>query len=533
VKKLITLAAVVVLAASSVTAGCTSDPEEPKQGDGGRAAGPPGTLRILAGSELSDIEPMKNEIKAATGVTLDLKYTGTLDGVEQVYTGAAAKQYDAIWFSSNRYLELHGGAQDKIGNSTKVMSSPVVLGVRSAPARELGWDKRRPTWKEIAEAGASGRFTYGMTNPAASNSGFSALVAAASALAGASTAITGDQVREVSPQLTAFFTGQVFTAGSSGWLADAFPPRTDVSGLVNYESVLLSMKARGVDITLVHPSDGVVTADYPLTLLAGVPDDVRDRYQRVADYLRREDVQRRLVETTNRRPVVASAAPADRFVGPLVELPFPVQLDTADALISAYLNTLRRAPRTLYVLDLSGSMQGDRIAKLKQAMTALTGSDTSLSGKFSRFANREQVLLVPFSTRPMAVQRYEVPAERPEAELNRIRAAINGLSVGGDTAIYDALVTAYTEAQTLITADPSRFTTIVLLTDGVRTTGRDLAGFTSFQAGAPTKIPVFPVLFGESVVSDMNEVAKVTGGKVFDGRTLPLQEVFKEIRGYQ
>jgi Ca-activated chloride channel family protein len=352
-------------------------------------------------------------------------------------------------------------------------------------------------------------------------------------LAGATTAITGDQVRQVSPQLTAFFKGQSFTAGSSGWLADAFPAKTDVSGIINYESVLLSMKAKGVDITLVHPSDGVVTADYPLTLLAGVSNDARDRYQRVVDYLRTEDVQRKLVEKTNRRPVVASAAAADRFVGPLVELPFPVQLDTADALISAYLNTLRRAPRTLYVLDLSGSMQGDRIAKLKQALTALTGADTSLSGKFSRFANREQVLFVPFSTRPMAVQRYEVPAQAPEAELARIRGAVQAMQVGGDTAIYDALVTAYTEAQALINADPSRLTTIVLLTDGVRTTGRDINGFKTFQAAAPTKIPVFPVLFGESVQKEMEDVAAVTGGKWFDARTVSLPEVFKEIRGYQ
>jgi Ca-activated chloride channel family protein len=214
-----------------------------------------------------------------------------------------------------------------------------------------------------------------------------------------------------------------------------------------------------------------------------------------------------------------------------VELPFPVRLDTADALIAAYLNNLRRAPRTLYVLDLSGSMAGDRIRKLKTAMTALTGSDTSLSGLFSRFANREQVLLVPFNTRPMAVQRYEVPAENPEAELNRIRGAVEALKVGGDTAIYEALVTAYDEARRLIAADPSRFTTIVLLTDGVRTTGRDLNAFKASVTGP--LIPVFPVLFGESVVAEMEEVARVTGGRVFDGRTGSLQEVFKEIRGYQ
>jgi Ca-activated chloride channel family protein len=524
----------VVLAAG----GCTSEDPKPNTGGGGQqvAPGPNGTLRVLAGSELADLEPLLPDIKAATGVAIQLDYIGTLDGVEQVASGAAAKQYDAIWFSSNRYLELHGDARDKISTATKVMSSPVVLGLRPATAQALGWDARRPTWKEIAEAGAAKKFTYGMTSPAASNSGFSALVAMASALAGTGAALTEEQVRQVSPQLAAFFAAQAFTAGSSGWLADAFRKRTDVAGLVNYESVLLSLKSSGVDLTIVHPNDGVVTADYPLTLLAGAPDDARDRYQRVADYLRREEVQRTLVDRTSRRPVVAAAAPADRFVGPLVELPFPVQLATADALIAAYGNTLRRAPRTLYVLDLSGSMSGERIDKLKAAMRALTGQDTSLSGRFSRFAGREQVLLVPFSSRPKTIQRYEVPPDNAGPELDRIRAAVDGFSAGGDTAIYDALVAAYQEAQRLIVADPSRFTTIVLLTDGQRTTGRDLAAFQQFHSGLPTDVrtvPVFPVLFGESVVDEMTTVAGLTGGRTFDARDASLAAVFKEIRGYQ
>jgi Ca-activated chloride channel family protein len=196
---------------------------------------------------------------------------------------------------------------------------------------------------------------------------------------------------------------------------------------------------------------------------------------------------------------------------------------------------LRRAPRTLYVLDLSGSMQGDRIDKLKAAMKALTGQDTSLSGRFSRFANREQVVLIPFSSRPMTTQRYEVPPDQPGPELDRIRAAIDAFRVGGETAIYDALVVAYEEAQRQIAADPSRFTTIVLLTDGQRTTGRELAAFRSFHGGlgAARTVPVFPVLFGESAVGEMTEVARITGGRTFDGRSESLAAVFKEIRGYQ
>ena len=76
----------------------------------------------------------------------------------------------------------------------------------------------------------------------------------------------------------------------------------------------------------------------------------------------------------------------------------------------------------------------------------------------------------------------------------------------------------------------------MLLTDGERTAGRDLAGFRRFHSGLPAAVravPVFPVLFGESVVGEMDEVARLTGGRTFDGRSDSLPAVFKEIRGYQ
>ena len=46
-------------------------------------------------------------------------------------------------------------------------------------------------------------------------------------------------------------------------------------------------------------------------------------------------------------------------------------------------------------------------------------------------------------------------------------------------------------------------------------------------------MPVFSVLFGEANPGALQQIADATGGRVFDARTAPLNEVFKEIRGYQ
>ena len=145
--------------------------------------------------------------------------------------------------------------------------------------------------------------------------------------------------------------------------------------------------ARAAD--LIYPKEGIVTADYPFMLLnAGK----RDAYEKVVDYLRTPDVQRRIMTDTARRPVVPGVALDTRFPTQiLVELPFPSKLDTIDALLTVYLDQIRRPASAIFVLDLSGSMEGDRLDSLKTALNALTGTDTSLTGQFSRFRAREEV----------------------------------------------------------------------------------------------------------------------------------------------
>ena len=128
----------------------------------------------------------------------------------------------------------------------------------------------------LSSAAGAGKFTYGMTNPVSSNSGFSALVGVAAALSGTGAPLDQQTIDKVAPQLRGFFSAQRVTSGSSGWLSDTYaadPGRAD--GLINYESVLLTLNASHKlpePLTLVYPADGVVTADYPLTRLASASD---------------------------------------------------------------------------------------------------------------------------------------------------------------------------------------------------------------------------------------------------------------------
>lgn len=523
-------------------AGCSDPPSAAPLGEP-----EPGTLRILAGSELADMQPVLDEAEKATGVKVKFTFTGTLEGAEALANGSVDGKYDAIWFSSNRYLAGIPEAAKRLGNQAKIMSSPVVLGLAQSVVQRLGWAGKPVSWGEIAAQAGKKAFSYGMTDPSASNSGFSALVGVASALAGAGNAIDARQIAAVTPQLTQFFSAQALSSGSSGWLSDAYTrratgqdPGQKVDGLINYESVLLSANASGKlpePLTLVYPSDGVVTADYPLSLLASAGDDARSAHQRLSDYLRTPDVQKKIMDTTQRRPVVPGVALGPQFAArDLVELPFPATQQAVDALLQAYFDKIRRPSRTLYVLDTSGSMEGDRIDSLKTALAGLTGADNSLTGRFRRFRSREEVTMLPFNTSPGRPQTFTVPEQDPTAVLGQIKAFAEGLTARGGTAIYDSLSDAYRVLEPLAARDPDRFTSIVLMTDGENANGSSPAEFQASFGSLPAamkQVPVFTVLFGEGSGDELTQVATQTGGKVFDARKVQLSDVFKEIRGYQ
>ncbi|MEU9931324.1 substrate-binding domain-containing protein [Streptomyces anulatus] len=509
---------------------CTTDRNAGRdsgRGDDGRPR--TGTVRVLASSELSDMDPLLEKAREATGITVRPTWAGTLDAVERLASGKADGAYDAVWLSSNDYLRLDPEAARRIASETPLMASPVALGVRPATVRRLGWDADAVSWAQVHRAVAAGELTYGMTDPSRSNSGFAALISVASGLSGAQAALTEADVREAGPKLKEFFAGQRLTSGSSGWLASAYARRSTVDALINYESVLLSLnRDTGAGLTVIRPRDGVVTADYPLSALTGATPDARDAVRALAEHFRSTGVQREITARTLRRPVVAAARPAD----PLSpeqrrELPFPGTRSVADGLLSSYEHRLRRPSRTVYVLDTSGSMKGGRLAQLKSALNGLTGE----------FREREQVTLLPFGSTVKQVRTHTVDPADPKAGPAAIRADTAALSAEGDTAIYSSLAAAYDH---LGPDTESAFTSIVLMTDGENTAGRSAAEFASFYRALPAArqvTPVFPIVFGDSDRPELESIASLTGGRLFDGTKEEgpgsLDGAFEEIRGYQ
>lgn len=529
------LCAVLVAAAAA----CSRDPQSAsgENAEAGAASGP--AFTILAGSELKDVETQLGDgIRQATGVNVRFTYAGTLDAIDRLNAG---ERFDAVWVSHGKYLAMNPSLKARIATQDKIMLSPVIVGVKASKAAELGWDKTDPTWKDIADAASGGRFTFGMTHPASSNTGFTAVIGIAAALASNPDALT--EADAANPALKAFFGGQRMTAGSSGWLADAYaedPSRVD--GIINYESVILSLNASGrlrEPLVPVYPKEGIITADYPLMLLEGAR---RADYDRLVQYLRSAQFQTRLSAATLRRPVSPDAAAAASIPQrTLIELPFPGQPQVIERLLESFLADVRIPSTSRYVLDLSGSMdQAGRLDQLKAAMMTLAGGEAgSLNGRYARFQNRERIGLIPFNGAPMETLAFDMgdTPERNRATLAAIRAAVEPMRADGDTAIYESVRRALIElANEKRAGGGERFYTVVLMTDGENRQGIDLQSLLRWrerQDEALKSIRVFPIIFGEADAEEMNALAAATGGKAFNARSASLALVFKDIRGYQ
>lgn len=490
-------------------------------------------LKVLAGSELKDIEPMLEMIKSKTGVQLQMEYIGTLDGAEKLTSQPGL--YDIAWFSHAKYLSLLQADKKLIQAQEKIGISPVIPAVKESLAKQWGWiNNPEIAWSQIAEKVKAGQLNYAMTDPTASNSGFSTVMSVQAAFSNKGDAITAQDVD--AEKLKIFFSGHSLTAGSSAFLSESYlQDQAKLGGIFNYESELLKLNRNPLlkeKLVLIYPKEGTVTADYPLILLNK---EKSADYQKVVDYLKSAEFQTWMMTNTDRRPVNPAVAIGAQFPkGYLMDLPFPNNIATVNEILFAYLNDRRKPSHSFFVLDLSGSMQGDRIAALKEAMTNLTGDDISITGRFAQFRNREKITIITFSHEVMDTREFTIDKEG--VVLKEVKNYITDLSLGGGTAIYTALQTAYLQAEEARKADPNRFYSIVLMTDGENRDGISYEAFNEYykkDIDYLAGIRTFPILFGDASPDEMQSLAALTGGKTFDSRKSSLSQAFKQIRGYQ
>ncbi|KAB2933086.1 MAG: VWA domain-containing protein [Candidatus Contendobacter sp.] len=531
-----------LLAVVTMALAACDQPSAPASSSGSTAAPAAAGFSILATSDLRDAEPLAGMIQQATGVKVRFVFGGTMESADKVINGKA--DTDAAWFANAKYVLSDPAGQARVKMQEKIMLSPLVIGVSQSDAQRLGWTgDAKVTWQSIAEAAQAGKLRYAMSNPASSNQGFMALMGVAAAFADKPEALTLADVRK--DRVREFLAGYKLVGDNSTYLAEKFIEKqgAEINAFINYESWLLSLNQSGKlrePLALIYPHEGVATADYPLLLL---DDAKRADYVKIVDYLKGPGAQRWLAEKTLRRlldPEVArqtaSLFPSGRL---LVELPFTADRAVADALLDAYMNQFRTPIASVFVLDVSGSMnEAGRRQGLVESLHFLAGADNSITGRLARLASRERVIMLPFSTMVLPQRQFDIPAnDQAKAQtFAQIRSYADGLRMEGRTRLYDAALAALKFLTDEKMKNPGYLYSVVLFTDGQSNEGLDLAGFQqAYQQLSPAArdIPVFAILYGEGNVNALEAVAQLTRGKTFDARKVRLPTVFREIRAYQ
>ncbi|MBL6750709.1 MAG: substrate-binding domain-containing protein [Nevskia sp.] len=492
-------------------------------------------LVILASNGLKDLEFLKGPMEAAAGRPIRFQYAGTLELVDRLRESGAVDT-DFAWPASGFFVRIN--VPQKILAEAEIARSPVVLGLKRARAHDLGWDRQAPSWDEIAQTVRRENLSLGMTNPIASDLGLAALLAATVATTrGAALEAAGMDLAK----LKSLYSGSALIGGSAGWLSDSYLRQEQrLDGMINYESHVMALNAANslvAPLAVIGPRDGTVFADWPLMLVNPAR---RAEYDRVVAYLRSPQVQQQIVARSWRRPVIGGVKLPPQFAGkPPRAVTEEPRAAFVDAMLGTYQSQLRVPSHSYFVLDISGSMAEEhRMDELKSALMVLAGSDhNSLSGHYAAFQPRERTALTTFNS--AVVGHLDVDFGNPAGytqALGRFRDFVDALQPRGGTAIYDAVRATYEQALQDRKQWPDYYRSIVLMTDGQSSSGASFEAFRDWYQALPESahdIPVFTIRFGEADAAEMNALAELTGGRVFDAKEAGLIPVFKEIRGYQ
>ena len=502
---------------------CSADEDEPV------------TLRVLASSELSDMQPLLDDLRRDTGIRLEMEYQGTVEAADSL--AASTYRHDLAWLSSSRPFQLllkKHGRQTESPLSTSTMRSPVVVGMKPEVAQRLRRTASdgQVSWADLADAAAAGTLKYAMADPRSANSGLSALVGVATAAAATGGALRPEDVS--CDRLRGFFAGHALTVDSSSGLAAAYERSEDrLDALITYESELLALNRAGtlrVPLEVVYPKDGIVLSDYPLMLL---DPSKRAAYDRLTAWIRSGPVQRKIMERTLRRPIAPELTRIPGLRAPLGNaLYFPDSQAVVDRLLADYAAARSGGPaRVLLLLDFSTSMRGERIANLRATIDGLSGTDDSRSGKFTRFHLGETLTVLRFGGR--VLDERTVTYTKPR-DLDRLRGFVAGDRFDPGTAVWSALDHAYRTAADAVATNPRQRVSIVLMTDGESNAGLSLDAFLGRYAALPPAaraVRTYTVRYGDADPRELDRAAEATGGHMVDATEQSLLNAFKEIRG--
>lgn len=431
--------------------------------------------------------------------------------------------------------------QRRVAEQTRYAVSPIVIAAFESAARELGWPEQPIGWQDIQRQ-ATNDPDFKWNHPSTNNaSGLLATLAEFYAGAGLTRGLTEeaataqstlDYVRAVEATVRFYGEGEQVIVERLAAEGRAF-----LDAFVGQEQVVIdwNKNQRGEPLVAIYPAEGTLWTDHPLALLelggAGeqsVTENQRLTFQALASFLTSAEAQQQLLDAgyrpadlslrldTEGSPFSNTTYVDWRQPQTTLQMPSPAVVDVVQN-VWAY---TKRPTNVFLVADTSGSMEGSKIDRAREALAAFVGA---IRGE------RDKVGLVEFGT---SIKNYVPLAAMSDANRGAMLDTIGSLEASGGTALIDATYAAV--AQLMAENDPQAINAVVVMTDGQENesmrTLNDLADLLGASSNPPI---IFTIGFGEDADENvLGVIADIGRGQFRRAGETDIAELYQIISTY-
>lgn len=522
-----------------------------------RPAEPPIALSILYGSEkktwleqqLAAFNASKPTTKAGRPIVAAGKPIGSGEAMTAILDGT--EKPDVFSPASSAYLTLLNQSWQSRDGHTKPLApageplvlSPIVIAMWRPMAEALGWPAKSLGWADILAVGRDpkgwarhgrpewGAMKLGHTHPELSSSGLLSVLAIAYAGGRTTRGLTGADVPKLEPFMAGVEDSIVHYGKSTGFFADKMIERGAgyLSAAVLYENLVIESygKRPPMPLVAIYPVEGTFWSDHPFSVLDAGWVDAADREAAgvLLAFLKAKQAQQQALAFGFRPvdPAIPISAPIDAAHGvdpkqpqTLLEVPDGA---TLEALLAAWRRT-KKAADIVFVFDKSGSMSGRPLDEAKRGAKAFLGTLDA----------RDEVTLMFFDSRVYPAY-GPVAVGKAKAELE---ARIDGISAGGETAVYDAALAAYAALAARRGASAHRIRAVVLMTDGAdNKSRRTLDALRAELRGEDRAATVFTIAYGAAPSRDaLQGLAADGGGSFSEGDVGSIIQVYRDLASF-
>lgn len=520
-------------------------------------------VTVIYGSEKKDwLEPQVVKFNAArlktvagTTVVVEATAMGSVESADGILKGDLQP---TVWSpASSIYIPVANlewrkkNTSDLVdGKVNDLVLSPVVIAMWKPMAEALGWPAKQLGWADIARLSTAGKgwdtygypewgaFKFGHTHPFFSNSGVTAMLAMAYAGSGKQRGLTLDDVANPATRkfVESVQSSVIHYGSSTGFFGDRMFDRgpSYLSAAVLYENLIVAQEDKRIKgqsaqlpVVAIYPQEGTFWANNPYAVLNApwVTKDQRDGAAVFEKFLLDRPQQLAALEFGWRPadPAIGLSAPLDADHGVDTTQPKTVlEVPTADVIqaTQSLWKTAKKPVDVTVVLDISGSMQGARIASARQSLQQFIGL----------LDDRDRLRVVLFSTTAKELSPLTALGPKRDELLRRV----GGIIEGGDTRLFDTVLETYKALAK--DGDPRNIRALVVLTDGEDNQSNpaskaELTRISDARGGeGGSSIKIFTIAYGtEAPRKALQEIAEPSGGKQYSSNPANIRSIYSEI----